>query len=113
MVKLHQIEEIDAFIHTHEFAFVYISQPNCSVCHSVLPKLKELLKNYPDIVLGEVDGAEVPQVTAAYQVFSAPTLLLFINGKEYIREGRFVQFQKLTFDLDRLYAFEKELTEQL
>ncbi|MBL1226018.1 thioredoxin family protein [Enterococcus sp. BWR-S5] len=111
MVKLHQIEAIGHFIEAHEFAFIYVSQPDCSVCHSVLPKLKELLKSYPDIALGEVDGAEVPQVTAAYQVFSAPTLLLFINGKEYIREGRFVQFQKLTFDLDRLYTFGKENVE--
>lgn len=111
MVKIHQIEEVETFIKEHKFAFVYVSQPDCSVCHSVLPKLKELLKNYPEIELGEVDGAEVPQVTAAYQVFSAPTLLLFIDGKEYIREGRFVQFQKLTFDLDRLYTFEHELTE--
>ncbi|WP_086350775.1 thioredoxin family protein [Candidatus Enterococcus clewellii] len=111
MVKIHQIEEVVPFIQAHKFAFLYVSQPDCSVCHSVLPKLKELLKNYPTIELGEIDGAEVPQITAMYQVFSAPTLLLFIDGKEYLREGRFVQFQKLAFDLERLYTYEQGVAE--
>ncbi|MHC5217793.1 thioredoxin family protein [Enterococcus sp. LJL128] len=109
MANLHSIEEIRSFVAENKWAFLYVSQQNCSVCHSVLPKLKQLLAQYPDIQLGEVDGEEVKAVSAEYQIFSAPTLLLFIDGKEFIREGRFVQFQKLGFDIERLYTFETEL----
>ncbi|MBL1229991.1 thioredoxin family protein [Enterococcus sp. BWB1-3] len=84
------MEEVHSFIENNQFAFLYVSQQNCSVCHAVFPKLKALLEAYPQIALGEVDGGEVQQVSLACNIFSDPALLLFIDGKEYLHKSRFV-----------------------
>ncbi|OJG68314.1 hypothetical protein RV09_GL001561 [Enterococcus moraviensis] len=67
----------------------------------------ELLKNYPTIELREVEADKVKEISAEYLIFSAPTLLFFVDGKEYIREGKFVQFKKLANTIDRIYSFEE------
>jgi len=50
MKELHELttmDTVEAFLEQHRMAFLYVSRPECSVCHAILPKLKELLMNYP------------------------------------------------------------------
>lgn len=110
MEKLQTIQEVITFIDGNRLAFLYVSQEDCSVCHALKPKLIELLKRYPKIELREVEADKVKEISAEYLIFSAPTLLFFIDGKEYIREGKFVQFKKLEVALERIYSFEEGLT---
>ncbi|EOH98259.1 hypothetical protein UAW_01440 [Enterococcus haemoperoxidus ATCC BAA-382] len=107
MKKLQTIQEVLTFINESHLAFLYVSQEDCSVCHSLRPKLIELLKNYSKIELREVEAEKVKEISAEYLVFSAPTLLFFVDGKEYIREGKFVQFKKLTESIEQIYSFEE------
>lgn len=109
MEKLQTIQEVTAFINENHLAFLYVSQDNCSVCHALRPKLSELLKNYPAIELREVEADKVKEISAEYLVFSAPTLHFFVDGKEYLRDGRFVQFKKLEAALEKVYSFEESL----
>jgi len=99
----HSIDEIEQFIASNQLSFLYISQQNCSVCHGLEPQIKQLLENYPNIVARKVDASEVPEVAGKFSVFTAPVLLLFVYGKEYIREARFVQTAKLDEKLARIY----------
>lgn len=107
MKKLQTIQEVITFIENNPLAFLYVSQEDCSVCHALRPKLMELLKNYPTIELREVEVDKVKEISAEYLIFSAPTLLFFVDGKEYIREGKFVQLKKLANTIDRIYSFEE------
>lgn len=107
MNKLQTIQEVIAFVNEHQLAFIYVSQEDCSVCHALRPKLIELLKSYPKIELREVEADKVKAISAEYLIFSAPTLLFFVDGKEYIREGKFVQFKKLANAIEQIYSFEE------
>lgn len=107
MKKLQTIQEVITFVNENQLAFLYVSQEDCSVCHALRPKLTELLKNYPKIELREVEADKVKAISAEYLIFSAPTLLFFVDGKEYLREGKFVQFKKLTDALEQIYSFEE------
>ncbi|WP_429948644.1 thioredoxin family protein [Enterococcus sp. AZ101] len=107
MDKLQTIQEVIAFVNEHSLAFIYVSQEDCSVCHALRPKLIELLKSYPKIELREVEADKVKAISAEYLIFSAPTFLFFVDGKEYIREGKFVQFKKLANALEQIYSFEE------
>ncbi|MGX7263272.1 thioredoxin family protein [Enterococcus crotali] len=106
MKKLQTIQEVITFINENHLAFLYVSQEDCSVCHALRPKLVELLKNYPKVELREVEADQVKAISAEYLIFSAPTLLFFVNGKEYLREGKFVQFKKLADSIAQIYSFE-------
>lgn len=89
------LQEILDFMEEHRFSFVYISRENCSVCHSVQPQVQEMLKEFPTIHPIQVSADDVPEVAGQFTVFTVPALLLFVEGKEVIREARFVVMDDL------------------
>lgn len=89
------LQEILDFMEEHRFSFIYISRENCSVCHSVQPQVQEMLKEFPTIHPIQVSADDVPEVAGQFTVFTVPALLLFVEGKEVIREARFVVMDDL------------------
>ncbi|WP_077604007.1 thioredoxin family protein [Oceanobacillus sojae] len=98
----------EEFLQNHALSFLFVSRPDCSVCHAVLPKLRELLDNYPQIHLGHIDASKVEEVAEKFLIFTVPIMLLMIEGKEYIREDRFVRFDQLEEKLDQIYGMYTE-----
>src|SRR5690625_6419165 len=82
--SIDSIEEVEQFLQDNELAFIYITQPNCSVCHGLEPQITPLFKKYPSIEARKVDASEVPEVAGKFNVFTAPVALLFVDSKEYI-----------------------------
>ncbi|MCY9356169.1 thioredoxin family protein [Bacillus spizizenii] len=103
MTELHSLDAIDDFIKQHQFSFIYISRPGCTVCHAVLPQLRILLEQFPNITLGHINADDVEEVAGRFSVFTVPVLLLFIDGTEFLREARFVHFEQLEERLKRVY----------
>ncbi|ADO56596.1 MULTISPECIES: thioredoxin family protein [Paenibacillus] len=103
--ELLSIEEIDAFIQNNRLSMLYFSQENCNVCHSVYPKLKDLLTKFPSIKLAHVDTSNVEEVVGKFLIFSVPTIIMFIDQRESFREGRFVQLGPLAARLQQLNDF--------
>ncbi|WP_438497038.1 thioredoxin family protein [Paenibacillus sp. IHBB 3054] len=106
--ELTTLREIEDFLKNYELSFLYISKPDCSICHALLPKLKELLSHYPLIRLGHIDASKVEEVTGKFLILSAPMMLLFIEQKEYLREDRFVRLSLLKEKLDHIYQIYNE-----
>lgn len=102
--ELHQIEEVERFIKEEPFFFLYIFTPDCSVCHGLLPKVEQVVEKYPLIVSRKVNAQKVGEVASNLSVFSVPTLLLFVYGKEYVREGRFVSIEGLNEKISKIYS---------
>ncbi|MCR2804244.1 thioredoxin family protein [Paenibacillus soyae] len=103
LIELTSMEMIEKFLENHEMAFIYISRPECSVCHALLPKLRELLEDYPRIHLGHIHANQVEEVAEKFLIFTVPIMLLIIDRKEYIREDRFVRLDRLQERLDQIY----------
>lgn len=101
--ELTSINMIEDFIKYHPLAFLYISRPNCSVCHGLLPQVQDLMEHYPDIQLAHINAAEIPEVAGMFSIFTVPVLLLFVEGKEYIREARIVHMQLFKEKVDKIY----------
>lgn len=101
--ELTSIQDIDTFIENNKLAFLFISQPNCSVCHGLLPQVQQLMETYTGIRLGYINASDVEEVAGRFSVFTAPVLLLFVNGKEYIREARIVHMQLLDEKINKIY----------
>src|SRR5699024_1656403 len=108
-IELTTIETAENFIHDNKLAFLFISRPNCSVCHSLLPQVQALMANYPEIRPGDIDAADVTEVAGRVSIFTVPVLLLFVEGKEYIGDARIVHMQLLKVKIDKIY---KNLTGQ-
>src|SRR5699024_9756263 len=102
-IEITTIEKAENFIHDNKLAFLFIYQPNCSDCHSLLPQAQALMANYPAIPQGYIDAADVTEVAGRFSIFSVPVLLLVAEGKEYIREARIVHMQLLEEKIDKIY----------
>lgn len=100
---LHSLEQIDTFIKAHDLVLLYFSQPNCSVCHGLLPQVEDLMAQYPDIHLGQINTHEIEAVAGQFSIFTVPVILLFVNGKEYLREARIVQLQLFDEKVNKIY----------
>ncbi|WP_068676283.1 thioredoxin family protein [Oceanobacillus sp. Castelsardo] len=101
--NLTSLDKVDTFIQSSELSFIYISKNNCSVCHGLLPQVQNLMKKYPNITLGHVNVDTVGEIAGRFNIFTVPVLLLFVNGKEYIREARIVHMDLLEQKIDKIY----------
>ncbi len=109
---LTSMESANEFIHRHTFAFLYISSPDCSVCHALLPLVQQVMMKYPEIHLGTINAQEVKEVAGSLSVFTVPALLLFVEGKEYIREARFVNMDLFDEKIKKLVQLWSHATEK-
>lgn len=101
--NLTTLDEVNDFVANHELAFLYFTTPSCSVCHGLQPQIEKMLAQYPEIKAAHIDSMDVPEAAGQYAVFAAPVLLLFVDGKEYIREARIVHTAQLNDQLSRIY----------
>ncbi|MBC8624473.1 thioredoxin family protein [Bacillus paralicheniformis] len=108
ITELTSMVAIEKFITGHKLSFIYISRPQCTVCHAVLPQLRALLARFPKIKLGHINADIVEEVAGRFSVFTVPVLLLFIEGTECLREARFVHFEQLEQKLKRVCQLYEE-----
>ncbi len=107
--KTYTLKELQHIIRSEIGVLLYFSGENCNVCHALRPKFKELFdKEFPQIRQIYLDAHENPEIAAHFQVFSVPTMIVFLDGREFIREGRAVSLHKMTEQLKRPYAMMTE-----
>lgn len=82
---------------------LYFSTPNCSVCHAMLPKLLSALQDKPTPII-EIDASVYPKIAGQQRIFVAPTVLVFYEGKEILRESRFIDIDKIQRLLDLIQS---------
>jgi thiol-disulfide isomerase/thioredoxin len=101
--ELTNIEGVKEFIRKHPLSFLYISSPNCSVCHGLKPQVQNLMEKYPKVSLGFVNTQKIPEIAGLLSIFTVPALLFFVEGKEYIREARIVHLDLFDEKVDKIY----------
>jgi len=101
--ELFSIEEIEHFVNNHHLAFLYISKTNCSVCHALLPKVQKIMEEFPKIQKAFVNVDNVPDIAGYLSIFTAPVLILYVDGKEVLREARFVHVEQFKKKVEKIY----------
>lgn len=87
-----------------EISLIYLSTHNCSVCHVLKPKLKaSISRKYPNIGWIEVMADEEAEYAAQHRVFSVPSVLILIEGKEYQRFVRAFSVAEVLEAIERPY----------
>ncbi|HLR64283.1 MAG TPA: thioredoxin family protein [Pseudogracilibacillus sp.] len=102
--KLTSMQEVNEFMQQDGLQFLYVTMPNCSVCHGLLPQLEPFVERYSKINFAQLDAADIPEAQGQFQLFTAPVALLFVDGKEYIRQARFIPLQQLDEDIYKIYS---------
>lgn len=66
----------------------YFSHDECNVCKVLKPKVEELVSTYDDFEFIYVNTKESPDICGQHTVFTVPTVLVFVEGKESKRFSR-------------------------
>jgi thiol-disulfide isomerase/thioredoxin len=102
--ELMTLEEVEKHINGETAAMVYFYNDNCAPCHSLRPKVIELVKNdFPKMKLAFVNTLKYPELPARYNVFANPTLITFFDGREYKRESKYISIPQLAEAISRPY----------
>ena len=94
---------LNNLINETDMLLVYFGSNSCSVCHSMLPKVEKLLVKYPKIKGVRVETENSVELSANFSVFTIPVIILFIQGKETIREARIISIDILEQEIKRYY----------
>ena len=98
------IQEIEERLNKEIGILVYFSGESCSVCHVLRPKIQKLFdEKFPKIKQIFLDAKENAQIASHFGVFSVPTLIVFLEGKEFVREGRSLSLYQLEEKIMRPY----------
>ena len=108
MIKLSSKEQIDQWLTSQNLTMVYFSGARCGACTAIKDKLEQLLGGYRQIACAEIDGEINKALAVQYGVYAVPLLIIFIEGKEVWREGRYLNFSQLQ---DRLARYQQLLSE--
>lgn len=97
-------ESITDFVASKMGVALYFSAPNCGICVSLKPKIVDLISHrFPEIEFEEIASHQYPEIAAHFGIFSAPTLLVFFEGKEFLRYVRNLSLLELEEKLRRPY----------
>lgn len=98
------IENINNTIKENLAVMVYFSAPSCNVCHALKPKLLDALDaNFSDFMVESVDISESEDIAPYFNVYAIPTVLVFLDGKEFLRKSRHMSVDEVISEIKRPY----------
>jgi len=98
------IETIEETFRSELAVGLYFSAPTCNVCHALKPKLLTAFDTeLPLLKVISIDISETPEIASHFGVFAIPTLLVFLDGKEFLRKSRHMSVDQVVEEIKRPY----------
>ena len=103
-INCNGMTQIDEYINSEPAVMCYFSHDECNVCKVLRPKIDEMQKNeFPRVKMIYCDTVKYPEIAAQRGIFTVPTILVFFEGKEFIRVSRNNSIDELKRQIDRPY----------
>jgi len=98
------IENINNSIKENLAVMVYFSAPTCNVCHALKPKLLEAIdENFKEFKIESVDISLNEDIAPYFNVYAIPTVLVFLDAKEFLRKSRHMSVSEVIGEIQRPY----------
>ncbi len=94
MNVLTNMKDIDKVL-KKDLVMIIAKSHSCTVCQTTLDMLKKHVNNIDDIEVYSVYVDDVDEFRGEHIIFSVPTVLIFSEGKELLRESRFINYGKV------------------
>ncbi len=105
MENIETLDRLNELKYEQEALLILFGGKKCNVCHSIKPKLIELVENqYPKVKMVYVDCHVVTDICSQNSVFTLPTLQVYFTGQKFIEEVRSFSLQKVIDDMQRPYS---------
>ena len=88
------LEELEEKITDNRLQAVFLTAKNCSVCTVDKPIVEKIATKYEfPTYIAEADKS--PEIIGQLNAFSAPTIILYYEGKEIHRQAKIINFQEI------------------
>src|SRR5690554_2865289 len=102
--EIQSLEEFNRLKNDEPALLSYFSTDACNVCKVLKPKVAELIaEEFPQLKAVYIKSDILPDVAGQHQVFAAPTILVFFDGRETIRKSRNIGIDELRSAISRPY----------
>ncbi|MDD5157846.1 thioredoxin family protein [Sulfurimonas sp.] len=101
---MQRVEDIKKIIEENRAVMLYFSAPSCNVCHALKPKLVSAIEsNFSEFKIINIDVSIEQELAASFSVFAIPTVLIFLEGSEFLRKSRHMSVDELIKEIRRPY----------
>ncbi len=101
MKHLTNIQDIEQTLAENSLCLFYIKAPDCGVCNVMLDKAGQVADTFPSLCSFYTDIIEEPLIASRFLVYSGPTVLLLMEGKEVYRGSQFIDLEELRYNINR------------
>jgi thioredoxin 1 len=103
-MEVNDLVQLQSIINEKPAVVVYFYNDNCAPCQVLRPKVTSLIeKHFPLIEPIFANASQNTGITSHYGIFSAPTILVIFDGKEVIRESKYMSVDELREKIGRYY----------
>ncbi len=105
MDKITTEKEFEELTDKYVGVALFFSTPACTVCRALKPRVETVMETrFPAIPIVEVDCRESPEFAAQRLVFTTPTILVCLEGKEALRFARRFSLEDFENELQSFYS---------
>lgn len=95
MQQILKFKEVKNIINK-ELVMIVAKSHDCSSCKMINQMLKANVNNLDKIEVYNIYIDDIDQFRGEYLIFSVPTVVIFSEGKELLRESRYINYDKIT-----------------
>ncbi|HEY3372437.1 MAG TPA: thioredoxin family protein [Prolixibacteraceae bacterium] len=104
MHTISSLEEFRTLLEENQAVLAYFSTEACSVCKVLKPKVIQMSQeSFPQIKTVYIQTDQLPELSAQMRIFTAPTVVIFFEGREAIRKSRAFGIEELKAEIQRPY----------
>ncbi len=101
MNEIKSIEQLHNFIKQDGLVIVEVASKTCAPCISIQRKIEAWAEQYPDIATAYLEIESVPQAAGELQVFTAPAVLVYMDGKLCVNEAGYFSLDEVFQQIER------------
>jgi len=104
MHTISSIGEFNDLVNENQAVLAYFSTEACTVCKVLKPKVTQMVAEFfPSIKAVYIQSDQLPELAAQMRIFTAPTVVVFFDGRETIRKSRAFGVEELRGEIQRPY----------
>ncbi len=96
------LEEFQQILERHPIVVGYFSTESCNVCKVLRPQVRQMVEEMGGAHFEYIDTEKSPMLRGQYLVFSVPTIIVFVEGRETKRFNRYLSLQELQAYLQQM-----------
>ena len=103
MDEIKNTSEYNLFLENNKYCGIYYSSQECGVCNSLKPQVLTIYKN-AEMPIKEISLNSFRELAGQQLILKSPTVILYENGKEIIRDSGFMNLDKMARNLELILS---------